>query len=165
MQSFTIGSLFPFYRSVGTVGYGNNYVVWGGRCAGQQPPAGYSSAGVSPAGAVTGQTVKEPLLALTSVKLSGTLKKPAHVKLSYSSGGCSDTWTPTITTATTMPTTGWLANPGQPYAAAGTLTACADYQSGTSYYKGTASPTNASLTANNAVGTITLTSTSSTSLC
>lgn len=165
LQSFTIGSLFPFYRSVGTVGYGNNYVLWGGRCAGQQPATGYTSAGVSPAAAVTGQGVKEPLLALTSVKLSGSAVKPAHVRLSYSSGGCSDTWTPTITTATTMPTTGWLQYPGQPYAVAGTLTVCADYKSGTSYYKGTASPANTSLTANNAVGTITLTATSSTTLC
>jgi type II secretory pathway pseudopilin PulG len=170
LTTVTTDPLFPFYRSVGTVGYGNNYVVWGGRCAGQQPPTGYTSATVGPGLSVSTPTVQEPLLDLASVKLSGSLVKPVHVKLSYSSGGCTDSWPATVTPLTTMPTTGWLQNPGQPYAAAGTLTVCADYKTGTStYYKGTSAVTGntsfATPVASNSVPTITLTSTSSTNLC
>jgi type II secretory pathway pseudopilin PulG len=172
LTTVTTGALFPFYRSVGTVGYGGNYVVWGGRCAGQQPPSGYTSATVMPGANVSTPTVQEPLLYLASVKVSGsaTLVKPAHVKISYSSGGCTDSWPATVTPAATMPTAGWLANPGQPYAAAGTLTVCADYKTGTStYYKGTSAVTGntsfATAVASNSVPTITMTSTSSTTLC
>ncbi|HEX3831615.1 MAG TPA: carboxypeptidase regulatory-like domain-containing protein [Solirubrobacteraceae bacterium] len=164
VTTLTTGALFPFFRALPT-GYTKNYVVWGGRCAGQQPPTGNDQASVNPGQLGQGVPLKEPLLYLASVKLSTTSVKPAHVKLSYVSGSCSDTWYPTITTLTTVPATGWLLNPGQPYAAAGTLTVCADYKSGTSYYKGTASATNTSFTAKNTVPTITLSSTSSTTLC
>jgi type II secretory pathway pseudopilin PulG len=169
LTTVTSGLLFPFYRSVGTVGYGNNYVVWGGRCAGQQPPSGYTSATVNPGVLGQAYNVQEPLLDLASVKVSTTPVKPVHVKLSYSSGGCTDSWPATVTTATTMPATGWLANPGQPYAAAGTLTVCADYKSGSTYYKGTSAATGntsfATVVTSNSVPTITMTTTSSTNLC
>jgi type II secretory pathway pseudopilin PulG len=167
LTTVTSGLLFPFYRSVGTVGYGSNYVVWGGRCAGQQPPSGYTSATVNPG--VTGQAynVQEPLLSVASVKVSGSLVKPLDVKLSDTTSGCTDSWPATVTTAaaTAMPATGWLANPGQPYAPANTLTVCADYKSGNNYYKGTATTGNTSFTANNAVQTITMTATNANSLC
>ena len=165
----TTGALFPFYRSVGTVGYGSNYVVWGGRCAGQQPPSGsYTSATVSPGATGVTANVQQPLLYLGSVKLSSTPVHPLDVKLSYIGGGCTDAWTATVTTATTMPATGWLQNPGQPYAPLGTLTVCADYKSGSSYYKGSVTTANTSFATtvtSNSVPTITLTSTSASSLC
>ena len=46
------------------------------------------------------------------------------------------------------PTTGWLANPGQPYARQRDLTVCADYNtcSGRAYYKNTATTGNTSFT-------------------
>ena len=164
--TLTTGSLFPFYRSVGTVGYTNNYVVWGGRCTGQQPPAGYTSAGVNPGQTGQAVAIQEPLLAVTSVKVAGKAVKPADVKLTFTGTGCpaapsgppTDTWSPTISPPTAMPKTGWLANPGQPYAPAGTLSVCADYNSGGISYTGSVTTANTLLTKNsvNPVSTITM---------
>lgn len=169
LTAVTTGALFPFYRSVGTVGYGSNYVVWGGRCAGQQPPSGsYTSATVSPGATGVTASVQQPLLYLGSVKQSSAQVKPLDVKLSYTGGGCTDAWPATVTTATTMPTTGWLLYSGQPYAPAGTLTVCADYKNGSSYYKGSVTTANTSFATtvtSNSVPAITLTSTSASSLC
>ena len=148
--TLTTGSLFPFYRSVGTVGYTNNYVVWGGRCAGQQPPSGYTPASVNPGQTGQAVNVREPLLDVGSVRpgLLGAPVRPAHVKLAFTSTGCTDTWLPAITTAATMPTTGWLTNPGQPYAATNTLSVCADYNSGGTYYMGSVTTGNTLLAPN-----------------
>jgi type II secretory pathway pseudopilin PulG len=152
LTTLTTGSLFPFYRSVGTVGYANNYVVWGGRCAGQQPPSSYTSATVNPGQAGQAVPVQEPLLFVGPVNVGGTPVRPAHVKLTFTSTGsstsCTDTWSPTLAAGTTMPTaTGWLANPGQPYAGTNALTVCVDYKSSTNaYYKAQVATSNANLT-------------------
>lgn len=167
--TLTTGSLFPFYRSVGTVGYTNNYVVWGGRCAGQQPPTGYTPASVNPGQTGQAVDVSEPLLSVgptTAVGLGAV--KPAHVKLTFTSSGCTDTWSAPIAAVTTMPpVTGWLANPGQPYAPASTLSVCADYNSGGSYYMGSVTTGNTLLTKNsvNGVPTITMAVVASGSVC
>jgi type II secretory pathway pseudopilin PulG len=148
--TFTTGSLFPFYRSVGTVGYANNYVVWGGRCAGQQPPSGYTSATVNPGQTGQAVPVREPLLFVGPVNVAGAPVRPTHVTLTFTSTGsstsCTDTWSPTLAAGATMPTaTGWLAKPGQPYAGTGALTVCVDYQSGGTYYKAQVPTSNANL--------------------
>ncbi len=111
-RAATTGSLFPFYRSVGTVGYGGNYVVWGGRCAGQQPPSGSTPlAGGQPRS--TGGAARRPgAAALPRLRQAvDRVGQAAYVKLTYTGGGCTDSWTGHVTTATTMPTTGWLAIP------------------------------------------------------
>jgi hypothetical protein len=83
-----------------------------------------------------------------------------------------------VTTATIEPATGWLANPGQPFATTGapasasgqtgTLSVCADYYTGGTFgYRNVAAAnvTNTSFTALNAVPTITIANTSSSGLC
>lgn len=167
--TLTSGSLFPFYRSVGTIGYTNNYVVWGGRCVGQQPPTGYTPATVNPGQAGQAVSVQEPLLSVGSVKVLGsaTAVKPADVKLTFTSTNCTDTWVPTITPAATMPKTGWLANPGQPYAPASTLSVCADYNQAGTYYMGSVTTRNTLLTKSsvNTVPTITMVPVAPGSVC
>lgn len=167
MTSLTTGPLFPFdVAKSGAGDYTNNYAVWAGRCAQQQPPAGTGRYSVIPGSVGQAQGVPEPLLALTSVTSTDaggvtTVVKPDHVRLSFASrtgASCSDSWTPTLSSAATpatMPVTGWLAYPGQPYAdgSAGTLSVCADYGG----YASTLPATNTSFTAPNAVGTIAIT--------
>ncbi len=134
-------SLFPFDTNpTGAPSYSNNYTVWPGRCAQQQPPSP-ALVSVSPGQLNQAVTLAENALILNSVTYTAsgvtTTVKPAHVKLTFTSASgtaCTDSWTPTITTAaaTAMPATGWLANPGQPYAASGTLSMCVDYAPSTS---------------------------------
>ena len=60
----------------------------------------------------------------------------------------------------TAPTTGWLANPGQPYAPSGDLTVCADFLRGGVYKFGTATGAtvaNINMTSANTLPTISMT--------
>lgn len=157
--------------------YPTSYAVWGGRCPNQEPPTGnVASANVS-AGQSQGATVLEPALALTSVTdkyISGgrtvgpTTVKPLDVVFTFSDGTCTDIWPATVSPATTMPSTGWLANPGQPYASqtGGYLSACADYYNSTTrgYYHASVPVTNgnANFTGVNAVPPIAITEGAST---
>jgi Tfp pilus assembly protein PilV len=167
MTSLTTGPLFPFdIAKSGAGDYTNNYAVWAGRCAQQQPPAATPRYSVIPGSVGQAQSVPEPLLALTSVTSTDakgvtTVVKPDDVRLSFASqtgAACGDSWTPTLSSAATpatMPVTGWLAYPGQPYAdgTAGTLSVCADYAG----YKSSLPATNTSFTSPNPVGTIAIT--------
>ena len=92
----------------------------------------------------------EPLLNL-NVTYNGTAitTKPSRVALSFTGGGCTDSWTPTIASSATP--NGWLVNPGQPYAASGKLTVCADYTTGGRTYGATVTTGNTSLTGSNLV--------------
>ena len=129
--------------------YPTSYAVWGGRCPKQEPPTGYVASANVLAGQSQGATIPEPALAVTSVTDtyttgSGGSKtthgpaavKPLDVVLTFSDGTCTDIWAATVFSGTTMPSTGWLANPGQPYAPAGDLSVCADYYNSTTrgYY-------------------------------
>lgn len=173
--TLTVSSLFPFDTSApaATPSYSNNYTVWGGRCLQQKPPpTNLTPASVSAGVTYQAQSVQEPFLYLGSVKYNNAPVKPAHVKLAFQSTtgpNCSDTWFATVASATTVPPTGWLANPGQPYSTttgtlAGTLTACADYTdpiTGKSYARTVAAPngnsTFSSVAIANSVQAITLT--------
>lgn len=161
MTSLTTGPLFPFdVAKTGAGDYTDNYAVWAGRCAQQQPPAGTSRYSVTPGSVGQAQSVPEPLLAVTSVTSTDakgvtTVVKPTHVRLTFLSqtgASCSDSWIPKLSTPAAMPVTGWLAYPGQPYAdgSTGTLSVCADYGG----YRSSLPATNTSFTAPNAVGTI-----------
>jgi hypothetical protein len=163
---FTTFSLFPF-ASLSPTDYTGNYTVWGGRCAGQAPPApSPDQFTVNPGSVGTAQTIQEPLLALGAVKYNNgsttTTQTPAHVVLTYSDGTCSDSWRPPLL-STMNPTNGWLKNPGQPYAPANTLTVCADYNPGSgTYYKASVPTSNTNFSGVNAVPTITITKSSAT---
>jgi Tfp pilus assembly protein PilV len=155
---FATGPLFPF-AFTSPVSYTNNYTVWGGRCSEQAPPGiNPDEFTVNPGSVNQGQNIPEPLLYLGSVTFkngSTTTVKPSDVKLTFKgTSSCTDTWSPTITPLTTMPANGWLLNPGQPYAASNTVTACADYLSGGSYYNASVTTSNTSFTTNNTVPTI-----------
>jgi Tfp pilus assembly protein PilV len=157
---FTTGLLFPYALTTAPATYTNNYAVWGGRCAGQQPPS-TNLFTVAPGSLNQAQNIPEPLLDL--VVTNGTTNiKPAHVKLTFSSGGCTDVWAPAVSSAAlgsppTTPATGWLANPGQAYAGTGTLTVCAD----TGTRKNSVTTSNTSFTSANVV-TVPITTTSGT---
>ena len=172
--SQSAGPLFPFESTTGTPVYTGNYSVYGGQCAYQAPPAAnLTTATVSPGGSAT-VTVKEPSLYIAKVQsaLLGiplTTVQPTDIVLTYSSGGCVDTYRATVAAPASgtligavAPTTGWLASPGQPYAATSSvLSVCADYSSALGYFSGTVTTANASFTSVNpsATGlTITLTS-------
>ncbi len=158
---FTTFSLFPF-ASLSPTDYTGNYTVWGGRCAGQAPPApSPDQFTVNPGSVGTAQTIQEPLLGLGAVKYNNgtttTTQTPAHVVLTYSDGTCTDQWRPPLL-STMNATNGWLKNPGQPYAPANTLTVCADYNPGSgTYYKSSVATGNTSFSGVNAVPTITIT--------
>jgi hypothetical protein len=179
--SLTTGSLFPFNISTSSTSpsYTGNYSVWAGRCLQQEPPAAYNHYTVMPGSTGQGQTVQEPLLAVNSVTYAGALKKPDHIKLSFNptqptTSGCAYSWAPTLVPGTIMPATGWLQNPGQPFAStattgasasassnssspeAGTITVCADYNG----YSNTVTTTNASFSGMNTVPTIAITTSS-----
>ncbi len=157
--SLTTGqTIFPFITTDPTT-FTNNYTVYAGRCASAMPPSAtlpaptnnqQSYATVPPAGAATSTsnglvTVKMPIINLT-VTYNGGAVKPAHVTLTDS---CGDTWSPTIASPTSKPSTGWLAFPGQPYGAG--YTVCADYDvpGATGFRKRTATVNNTSFTASN----------------
>ncbi len=162
-SSISAGQLFPFY---GASAYTNNYTVWGGRCPGQQPPTPTQTT-VNPGGTTT-QPVAEPLLKLSTVTYNGSAVKPTDVRLTFTdSTGCTDKWWATLVgtpASPPAPANGWLANPGQPYAASG-LTVCADYTTGGKTYYVTTAATNTSFSSSNAVATIAIKSTSSTGKC
>ncbi len=168
----TSSSLFPFNTNPqGTPSYGNNYIVWPGRCTQQNPPT-QTQVGVSPGQLNQGVTFSEPALILNSVSYTSggttTTVKPSDVKLTFSGGNCSDSWTPTITTAAAgaMPANGWLANPGQPYAASGALTVCVDYAPSTSpNFYSMATITTGNANATNTVPPIAITRGSSSQKC
>ena len=136
-------SLFPWNTATppATPSYSNNYAVWAGKCAFQQyqntGTSTYQLASVNP-GIVSSATVQEPMLSITSVKGTVASKlqvlQPTDVVLTYRSGTCFDSYKATVAASTNgktlgaaAPTTGWLANPGQPYAPSGDLTICVDY--------------------------------------
>jgi hypothetical protein len=173
--ALTTLALFPFYTATPSASYANNYTVWPGRCLQQEPPAGIDQYTL-PSGSVNqAQNVQEPLLDVGAVQYkngSTTTVKPAHIKLTFTSTSgtsCVYSWVPTLSSAAagSMPATGWLANPGQPFASTATtgstksnsgqtgyLTVCADYNG----YKNTATPvTNTSFTAMNVAPNILIT--------
>lgn len=122
-------TLFPFMVTVpGT--YTNNYTVWAGACTAAKPPlANQRNVTVGPgqsASAAGTNAVAMPGLVVSVTYKNGSASaapvKPAHIALTDS---CGQTWQPAINSASTMPATGWLDLPGQPY---GTYSICADYQ-------------------------------------
>jgi len=168
-QTFTTGSLFPFDKSsTSPASYTNNYSVWAGDCAQEQPPTTYDQFTVLPGSLNTAQTIIEPQLYLgtvytkTSTGATAAAAHPTSVSLqSTGTSGCVDTWYPTLsgTAGTTPPTNGWLANPGQPYSP--NLTVCAAAViSGTTYHTSatmTGGNTSFSTTTPNPAPTITIT--------
>lgn len=165
---YTTASLFPFASATPPVSYTGNYSVWAGRCADQAPPPGTDQFTVSPGSLNTAQTIQEPLLNLNTVyyKTSSTgtpsAVAPGDVSLSFSSGGCTDQWYPTL--ASSMDSTyGWFQYPGQAYAPSGTLTVCVDYTPPRSRttYKSSVTTGNTSFTGVNTVPTVTITKGSS----
>jgi prepilin-type N-terminal cleavage/methylation domain-containing protein len=163
---FTSSSLYPFDTSATSPAvYTNNYQVYGGQCPQQMPPAPSDEQSVNPGATGTADTIQEPLLDVTNVTFNGTAVKPAVIGLTFTGTSCTDSWYASIVASPTVPpapANGWLAYPGQPYAASGngTLTVCADYYntSNSTYYKGSVTATNASFTAPNPV-TIPITTT------
>jgi prepilin-type N-terminal cleavage/methylation domain-containing protein len=168
-------SLFPWNTATppAAPSYNNNYAVWAGKCSFQQYPntgsSTYQLATVNP-GLVSSTTVQEPMLSITSVQGTVASKlqvlQPTDVVLTYRSGTCFDSYKATVAASTNgktlgaaAPTTGWLANPGQPYAPGGNLTICVDYLvSGSTYLSGTNTTTaNVNMTASNPVTAMTLT--------
>ena len=120
---------------------------------------------VTPGSVGAARTIQEPLLNLQTVYYKSSslataaAKTPAHVKLTYSDGTCTDSWYPPLA-STMSASNGWLQNPGQPYAPSGTLTVCADYNTattGTAYWKNTVTTSNTNFSAANLVPTITIT--------
>ncbi|HEX3979402.1 MAG TPA: hypothetical protein VHW96_24230 [Solirubrobacteraceae bacterium] len=161
-RSLATDALFPFS---GSSAYNNNYTAWAGQCPQQRPPAGVDAFTVSP-GLTQSVSIAEPLLDL-AFTFGGVSRQPAHVKLTFTSltgGACSETWSPTLLSS--AGSTGWLANPGQPYAdgTTGTLSVCADYKSGTKTYTNTVSAPNTSFTGINPVS-IALTTSSTRASC
>jgi type II secretory pathway pseudopilin PulG len=161
---YTTFSLFPF-ASLSPTSYATNYTVWGGRCTGQAPPPPSADQfTVIPNSVGVAQPIIEPLLKMNNVSYktsSGAIAQdeaPADVTLTFSDGTCTDTWTPTL--ASSILTTGWFQNPGQPYAPSGTLTVCADFNTGTArrpvYWKNTTTASNTDFTQANVIPTITI---------
>lgn len=172
----TSTSLFPWTTSApgSTPSYTNNYTVWAGKCSFQQYPntggSTYQLATVNP-GLVASTTVQEPFLSIPTLQytVSGTTKttQPSDIVLTYRSGTCFDSYKATVAASAngtsgyggTAPTTGWLANPGQPYAPSGDLTVCADYLRAGAYKSGTATVANTSMTSANTLPAITMSTT------
>jgi hypothetical protein len=111
--------------------------------------------------------VIEPGLLISGINYKNgsttTAVKPAHIRLTFTSTAgtaCTDSWYPTLASATTVPASGWLANPGQPFASTATsgttasassgssspqtglITVCADYNG----YKNSVTTTNTNFT-------------------
>lgn len=175
--------------------YTNNWTVYAGSCSYQAPPAtptSYltkytvgpaqttSTATSIPSTAPIGSTgIQEPMINLGTIQgkvpATNSLKsvQPTDIVLTYTNGTCKDQYEGTIATpqsgsgvGATPPTTGWLANPGQPYAPSGDLSICADYAyvSGgvTKWYTGTGTAfANTSWTTPTTAPTITLTNSTS----
>lgn len=148
--------------------YPQTYAVWAGRCLAQQPPTqsgSYPTTVPVPAGQPVPTPVYEPMFEVLNVwgnSQNSTREVPAHIVFTYrdpsgTTNPCFDSWAATLVPATTVsgePSTGWLLDMGQPYAA-GNLTVCADWKSGSTYHYGTVttpntrftSPTQVSITA------------------
>jgi type II secretory pathway pseudopilin PulG len=186
-SSITTRPLFPFDVSATLpASYTNNYTVWAGKCLQMEPPSGIDQFTVTRGSTNQPQNIQEAPLYVATVNYnngSTTLPvAPAHLKLTFATtGGTSCTsysWHPTVAAGTTVPTTGWLANPGQPFvtsatsgptesaaslsgpAQTGTLQMCADYYDASthlSYNASTATFTNTSFTTLNAVPALTIT--------
>jgi prepilin-type N-terminal cleavage/methylation domain-containing protein len=173
--------LFPFVSSQNPVTYTNNYQVWAGTCRAEQPPTGYDMFTVSPGSSVSGTTappVQVPTLQLTVKKSTGSTTTPTDVKVTFASsdGSCSDSWALTPTSNGTAGSSGSYYY-GVPFAASastgsgasasgqtGSLTVCADLQSGTKYFTQTSSAFTPSFSASTPV-TVTLPSTSGSTKC
>jgi type II secretory pathway pseudopilin PulG len=152
-RSFTTPGLYPFdtAASGATPSYTDNYTLWAGGCPQQEPPSPVIAT-VSP-GAGTYVTIAEPALIITRIApLGGLAVTPTSLTLSFGSlsgTSCQDTWTPPVATPSAPgvpPVTGWLQDPGQPYAdgTTGALTVCASYRKATGAVRfGTATVTNA----------------------
>jgi type II secretory pathway pseudopilin PulG len=181
-------NLFPFNGN--TTGYSNNYAVWAGRCLQQEPPSGYDHYTVNPGSLNQAQSIQEPDLDLAVNYYNGSTTaavKPAHVKLAFQSTAgtnCGYSWSPSIASGATTPATGWLTNPGQPFAStattganasgasttssaqAGTLTACVDYKPGTTSYFNAVPVSNTNFSSTQSSTTILITkSTATTGVC
>lgn len=132
----SLTNLYPWdVTPTGTPSYTNNYTVWAGKCAGQEPPTGSQTTTTVAPGASVSVKVLEPEL---NIQTTGSIR-PVGIKLTYASTSpsCADSWLPPVA-ASVSPATGWLSDPGQPYAPAGTLTVCAWYTSGAKTYYGKA---------------------------
>lgn len=152
----SVMGLFPFVSSQSPVSYTNNYQVWAGTCRQEQPPSGTDMVTVQPGSSLTGSSspsISEPALQLT-VTWNGTPKPPTDVKIFFTSGSgssCTDTWGDEHSIPSGQ--TGSNAGPsnsyiyGLPFASSatsgatasasgqtGSLTVCADYNTGGKYY-------------------------------
>ncbi len=139
--------------------YPQSYTVWAGRCSLQAPPTApgsYPTTVAVQAGQPAPTPVLEPWFEVLNVwgnTQKTTAEVPAHVIFTYrdpsgTTNPCFDSWAATLVSATTVaskPSTGWLLDMGQPYAAAN-LTVCADWKSGSTYHYGTVSTTNTNFT-------------------
>jgi prepilin-type N-terminal cleavage/methylation domain-containing protein len=152
--SLTTPGLYPFdtAASGATPSYTDNYTLWAGGCAAQAPPSPVIAT-VAP-GIRTNVTIAEPELVITKISTpAGVAVTPKSLTLSFSSltgTSCTDTWTPPVAKAVSSgvpPATGWLQDPGQPYAdgTTGSLTVCASYVKASVVSYGTARVTNANL--------------------
>ncbi|MBV8219717.1 MAG: type II secretion system protein [Solirubrobacterales bacterium] len=138
--------LFPFVSSTNPVAYTNNYQVWAGVCRQEQPPAGNDMFTVQPGSSIT-PSIQEPPLQLT-VTWNGGKVAPTDVTTTFTStsgNSCTDTWTDEPAT-NAGPSGSYVY--GLPFASSlstgsgasasgltGSLTVCADYKSGTTYYQ------------------------------
>ena len=160
--TITAQRLFPFVALPGP-SYAGNYQVWAGRCQGEQPlqpPPGTGAATVTGAPAPAPAWIAEPALDV-SVKLDGASITPTDVKITFSGGGCSDTWSSVAAAGTDQVGGVDYAVYPAPFAsnaAAGTPTAsktgisgslsfCADFKVGSSYRQETLTTTNADFSA------------------
>ncbi|HUA02388.1 MAG TPA: type II secretion system protein [Solirubrobacteraceae bacterium] len=154
----SVNGLFPFVSSTNPVSYTNNYQIWAGTCRQEQPPAGYDTFTVQPGQSLNGQQVLEPTLQL-SLTFNGSPKAPNDVKVFFTSGTgntCTDTWgNESAPSPTAIGGTNYYLY-GLPFASSatsgsaasgsgqtGSLTVCADYKSGSTYYSYTQPSTSA----------------------
>jgi hypothetical protein len=163
----TTGLLYPFNTATtGSASYQNNYTVWAGACP-QQVPTTPTTASVTP-GSNQSLTVTEPELVVPGVLYHGAAVTPTGFTLTFASitgTSCTDSWTASVATppsANTPPATGWLSDPGQPFAdgTSGKLTVCANYTTPSGQpVSGTTTAVNSSMSAANATAPIQLTQT------
>ena len=154
--------LFPFVSTQNPVSYSNNYQLWAGKCLQEAPPAGVNMFTVGPGATATGTVLVPALQLTTTYKASNgaiTNVNPSDVKVTFNntSGSgttCSDEWGP-LTAASVTPALPTGTNLyGIPFATGatsgsgastsgqtGSVTVCADYKVGTSYYQASASVT------------------------
>jgi trimeric autotransporter adhesin len=176
-SSLTASNMFPFYY-VSSSSYTGNYQLWSGQCLQERPPTGINMTSVLP-GSSSSMTVQEPALDVLTT-WGGTRVAPAHVKITFASTTgtpCTESWYPTVAANAATSATGSLAYPGQPFASnatsgstasaslqTGQLTVCADYKSGSTYYRNTANTYNTSYTGQTPV-TVAITNTSTKATC